>query len=125
MVTEANKSELSWADLLQIGFVDHPDGSHHASLLLGANFPEFKHESQLRRTGFSNQINLILEPVSMGLGFTVLPRYAVEAFERKHQIQAHRLLNKVSETIYLASHTNKVLPRRVMTVITEAELCLK
>ncbi len=68
LVTPADIIESSWAVLMQLGFIDHPDGAYHFSLLLGANYPEFKHYNQFKKAGFSNQINLILEPVSMGLG---------------------------------------------------------
>lgn len=70
-----------------LGFIEYPDGAHHAGQLLGANFPEFQSSQQLKRTGFSNQINLILEPVSLGLGFTVLPTYAVAAFRASGKIK--------------------------------------
>jgi DNA-binding transcriptional LysR family regulator len=88
------------------------------------NFPEFQNSNQFKRSGFSNQINLILEPVSMGLGFTVLPSHAVEAFKDGEKVKVHRLANKVSETLYMVVHTNKFTPNRVNTVISEAEKCL-
>jgi len=102
------------------GFIDHPDGSHHPSLLLSANYPEFQHSNLFIRKGFSNQIGLILEPVSRGLGFTILPAHAVEAFQRPEQIKAHRLANPVSETLYLCALRNRTLQKRVETVIAEA-----
>lgn len=66
----------------------------------------------------SNQINLILEPVSMGLGFAVLPSHAVGAFKEAEKAKIHRLTNKVSETLYMGGHTNKCTPNRVNTVIS-------
>lgn len=125
LVTPAALTKPSWDQLIQFGFIDHPDGAHHARLLLGANYPEYQHINQLEKAGFSNQIHLILEPVSMGLGFTVLPRYAVEAFKKPKQIRIHRLSNRISETVYLGCHINKLMPRRVDTVIAEAKTWLK
>ncbi len=101
--------------------IDHPDGAHHTGLLLGASYPEFEHSHLFAKTGFSNQISLILEPVSMGLGFTVLSAYAVEAFEKKHLVKTHRLSHPVSETLYLGVHRHKTLSSRVNTVIAEAK----
>lgn len=115
----------TWQNLLGLGFIDHPDGAHHASTLLGANFSEFQHYSQFRRGGFSNQIALIAEPVSLGLGFTVLPRYAVAAFPGREKIRVHQLNHKVSETLYLARHRQAVNSARVKTVLAEIESCLK
>lgn len=106
---------------MALGFIDHPDGSHHAGLLLGANYPKFQHSSMFVKKGFSNQISLILEPVSMGLGFTVLPAYAVDAFQHPELVRSHRLPNPVSETLYLGVQRQKALQRRMQTVIVEAQ----
>ena len=120
LVTPAAVAEPDWQTLMALGFIDHPDGSHHANQLLGANYPEFQHSHQFPRRGFSNQIGLILEPVSMGLGFTVLPAHAVEAFHKPGLIKAHRLANPVSETLYLCRRRNRTLQKRMETVIAEA-----
>lgn len=120
LVTPASVDEPDWRTLMTLGFIDHPDGSHHASLLLGANYPEFQHSKLFPQKGFSNQIGLILEPVSRGLGFTVLPAHAVEAFGKPERINTYRLANPVSETLYLCTRRNRELKQRVKTVIGEA-----
>jgi DNA-binding transcriptional LysR family regulator len=121
LVTPATVEEPDWETLMTLGFIDHPDGSHHASLLLGANYSEFQHSSLFPRKGASNQIGLILEPVSMGLGFTVLPAHAVEAFEKSEHIKAHRLANPVSETLYLCTLRHRAIQARMKTIIAEAK----
>lgn len=121
LVTPATVEAPEWDTLMTLGFVDHPDGSHHANLLLGANYPEFQHSNLFPKKGFSNQIGLILEPVSMGLGFTVLPAHAVEAFRKPEHIKAHRLANPVSETLYLCVLRRRALQKRMETVIAEAK----
>lgn len=121
LVTPASVEEPDWETLMTLGFIDHPDGSHHAGSLLGANYPEFQHSNLFPRKGFSNQIGLILEPVSLGLGFTVLPAHAVEAFEKFEDIKVHRLPNPVSETFYLSVARNRSLQARMETVIAEAK----
>ncbi|WP_318261510.1 LysR family transcriptional regulator [Zhongshania marina] len=120
LVTPATVEKPNWEALMALGFIDHPDGGHHANLLLGPNFPEFQHCHQFSRKGFSNQIGLILEPVSMGMGFTVLPAHAVEAFHKPEHIKPHPLANPVSETLYLCSRRHKVLQKRMETIIAEA-----
>jgi len=124
LITPADVLSADWQQLMQLGFIDHPDGAHHASLLLGPNFAEFQHIKQFKKTGFSNQINLILEPVIRGMGFTVLPRYAVEAFSAVEQLKVQPLPKSVSETIYLGHHSNRFIASRVKTVIAQAEKCL-
>lgn len=124
LVTPSTVLDPSWEQLLELGFIDHPDGAYHASQLLSVNFPVFQNSHQFKRSGFSNQINLILEPVSMGLGFTVLPSHAVEAFKESDKVNIHQLTHNVSETLYMGTHTNKFTPNRIKTVISEAEICL-
>jgi len=120
LVTPASISKPSWEVLTELGFIDHPDGAHHAQMLLGANYPEFQHSNLFRKRGFSNQISLILEPVSLGLGFTVLPAHAVEAFQESQLVKTHRLPNPVSETLYLAVRREIPMHNRMNTVIAEA-----
>ncbi|PPK52456.1 LysR family transcriptional regulator [Marinobacter persicus] len=117
LVTPASVTDPNWEALMALGFIDHPDGSHHADLLLGANYPEFQHSQLFPKKGFSNQIGLILEPVSLGLGFTVLPAHAVEAFPKPEAICAYPLDHPVSETLYLCTRRDKPLPKRVEMVI--------
>lgn len=120
LVTPSTLKTPAWDSLMALGFIDHPDGSHHANLLLGANYPQFQHSNMFTQKGFSNQIGLILEPVGMGLGFTVLPAYAVEAFQKPSLIKAHELSKPVSETLYLCTQRHRALQRRMETVIEEA-----
>lgn len=121
LVTPVSVKEPGWDTLMELGFIDHPDGSHHASLLLSANYPEFQHSNLFPRKGFSNQIGMILEPVSMGLGFTVLPAHAVEAFNKPELIRAHQLASPVSETLYLCVQRQRKLQNRLKTVVGEAK----
>ncbi|MGY1459313.1 MULTISPECIES: LysR family transcriptional regulator [unclassified Luteimonas] len=120
LVTPSMVEDPDWKTLMALGFIDHPDGSHHANLLLGANYPEFQHSNLFPKRGFSNQIGLILEPVSMGMGFTVLPAFAVEAFNKPEQIKVHGLSNPASETLYLCYRRHRALQKRLKTVIVEA-----
>ncbi|MBJ6138144.1 LysR family transcriptional regulator [Marinobacter litoralis] len=121
LVTPAATEHPEWETLMALGFIDHPDGSHHANLLLGANYREFQHSNLFTKKGFSNQIGLILEPVSRGLGFTVLPAHAVEAFPRQDLIKVHQLAQPVRETLYLCSLRHRPLQKRMETVIAEAK----
>ena len=124
LVTPNDVLKPSWNHLLDLGFIDHPDGAYHAGQLLSVNFPEFQNSNQFKRSGFSNQINLILEPVSMGLGFTVLPVHAVSAFKDQQNVNVHQLAHSVSETLYIGTHTKTFIPNRVKTVMDVAESCL-
>lgn len=124
LVTSSAIGEPSWEQLLEIGFINHPDGAHHANLLLGANYPQFEHYTQFETKGFCNQIGLILEPVSRGLGFTVLPDHAIRAFPNPQLIRAHTMANPVSEPLYLGTNRSLPLPARVVSMIEHIEAWL-
>ncbi|ASP37629.1 LysR family transcriptional regulator [Bacterioplanes sanyensis] len=113
LVTSSKETAISWQRLLELGFINHPDGAYHARRLLSANFGEFESVSQLPVTGFSNQIGLILEPVARGLGFTVLPETAVAMFPQKKDIRSHLLTHAVSETIYQVKNKHSAELARV------------
>ncbi|WP_367105918.1 LysR family transcriptional regulator [uncultured Psychrobacter sp.] len=119
LVTPATTTQPTWETLIKLGFIDHPDGAHHASMLLSANYSKFQHSNDFEQKGFSNQIGLILEPVSRGLGFTVLPAHAVAAYEKPQLIKSHCLPTPVSETLYLVTKREHVLANRMQTVIGE------
>ena len=121
LVTPAATVEPSWEQLSQLGFIDHPDGAHHAGMLLTANYEQFQHINDFDKKGFSNQIGLILEPVSRGIGFTVLPAHAVAAYQKPELIRSHYLPMSVSETLYLAVRRQHALSNRMHTVIEEVK----
>ena len=99
-------------DLIRLGFVGHPDGAHHASRLLRANFPGFTGMDQLPLRAFNNQILRILEPVALGLGFTALPEVAVRAFPQQETIRTLPLAHEVVDPIYAVQRRGRILPRR-------------
>lgn len=122
LVTSAGVKSIQWQTLLKLGFISHPDAMHHGQLLLSKNYAEFEHISQFPHKGFSNQISLILEPISRGFGFTVLPLYAAKAFHNQNSIKIHQVKNPVSETLYLcfnrdALHANRI--KFIKSAITE------
>jgi DNA-binding transcriptional LysR family regulator len=113
LVTHNEIASINWQTLLELGFISHPDAEHHANQLLKNNFSEFEHLNQFTHKGYSNQISLILEPVSLGLGFTVLPIHAVNAFHNQDKINAHSLAQPATETIYLCSNKRSFETHRV------------
>ena len=117
LITPAGYQTPSWQTLCDLGFIGHPDAKHHAQLLLSENYAEFEHIEQIKPSGFSNQISLILEPVSRGFGFTVLPAHAVAAFNKQELITVHHLNKPISESIYICHHRNRPLAKRMHTVI--------
>lgn len=70
-----------------------------------------------RSTGFTKQITLILEPVARGLGFTVLPRYARQAFARQDAIQVVEGAPAVMDTLWLIHRAEWGLSARERWVV--------
>jgi DNA-binding transcriptional LysR family regulator len=104
---------LSFDSLKKLGFIDHPDGAHYADRLLSANFGEQFHSvEKLNKTGYVNQINQILIPVSDGLGFTVLPEKAVRHFPQQSLLYVAPLKVPIQDELFLARKKHRVLPKR-------------
>jgi DNA-binding transcriptional LysR family regulator len=106
LVTSNKVTKINWQILTELGFILHPDVKHHANLLLSENFKEFEQIDQFEHKGFSNQISLILEPVSRNIGFTILPLHAVNAFHQQQKIRIQPLAKPVSENLYLCQNKN-------------------
>lgn len=86
LVAPADHKLCSWPDLMDLGFIDHPDGQAMATRLFSRRFPGNAGIRSVPVKGYCNQVGLLLEPVARGLGFTVLPCYARQAFARQDEI---------------------------------------
>ena len=125
LITSNNVNAISWQKLIELGFISHPDAAHHGRLLLSKNFKEFEHIEQFTAKGFSNQISLILEPVSRGFGFTVLPLHAARAFHQQKLIKIHQLKVSASESLYLCFNRHSMLANRIKFIKTSVTDYLK
>ncbi|WP_420547932.1 LysR family transcriptional regulator [Curvivirga sp.] len=105
--------QFSWDNLMDLGYINHPNGAHYANQVLEENFPStFTGFSDIPISGYINQLNQILIPVSMGLGFTILPRTTIEKHDASTKIELAPLKHAFQETIYLISKKYKELPAR-------------
>lgn len=116
LIAPAGETVAGWRDLERIGFVDHPDGQGMATRLLPRRYPGSPGVRRLPVRGFSNQVGLILEPVARGLGFTVLPRYARQAFRRSDAIQVVEGAS-VIDTLWLIHRAEWPLSSRANRVL--------
>lgn len=119
LVYPASERVDTWADLTRIGFIDHPDGQAMATRLLSRHFPGMPGVRSLPCHGFSNQIGLLLEPVARGLGFTVIPRYAREAFGRPPEIHVLDCGHPVVDTLWMIHRSEWPLSQRARLVREE------
>lgn len=117
LVVPNDGEEQSWQHLCQLGFIDHPDGRSMAQRLLGRCYPG-QRVDEIPLRGFTNQIGLILEPVARGLGFTVLPRFAVTAFAHQEKIRVIQSSIEVIDTLWLIYRAEWPLPARHQRLVT-------
>lgn len=108
--------KVTWQALQELGFINHPDGYHHASRLLSANFSEYRGMDEFKIRGFSNQITRILEPVALGLGFTALPEFACRAFPKAQDLKLVNLQHEVIDPIFWVQKRGRVLPARFAAI---------
>lgn len=105
--------------LMELGLISHPDAEHYLSLYFAqsdeVNFSNID-ISMLPTSGFINQISQILEPVAKGLGFTVLPKSAVDSFKNPKKLTLFKRQKPVMEPLYRVKKKNRVLPARFNAV---------
>ncbi|NKF50240.1 LysR family transcriptional regulator [Shewanella sp. WXL01] len=108
--------------LLELGMINHPDGQHYWLSFVRHYFAKampLAHEVNVR--GFVNQLNQILLPVSQGLGFAVLPEFAVKhsPYYDKVTIADFDQFNSVNvtEPLLMISNNQRQLPSRYKAVI--------
>lgn len=121
LVAPAGAVVQCWADLAQLGFIDHPDGHAMAGRLLSRRFPGAPGVRSLRCSGFVNQIGLILEPVARGLGFSVLPRFARLSFARQAAVQVIEADPPLVDTLWLLHRAEWPLSTRAQRVLQEMQ----
>lgn len=105
-----------WKSLLtEAGLISHPDAEHYLSLYFRqCEEQELKRLdiAQIPVVGSINQISQILEPIANGIGFTVLPKSAVDSFHSLELLNVLKLKTPVLERLYLVRKKNRELPKR-------------
>ena len=100
---------------LGLGFISHPDAEHYLSLYIKHSKDKSLNSldiSKIPIISSINQISQILEPVAQGIGFTILPRSAVDSFHNPESLNTFRPKNPVMESLYLVRKKSRLLPAR-------------
>ena len=119
LVVPATATVNRWEDLESLGFIDHPDGHAMASRLLSRVFPGNRGIRSIACKGFVNQVGLILEPVARGFGFSVIPRYAREAYAPGEAIRVVEMGPRVVDALWLIYRAEWPLSARARFVASE------
>lgn len=115
----ASTQAFTLQDLQQLGLIRHPDAEHFLSLFFsqcGESELENINISALPVKGYVNQLSQILLPVAKGLGFTVLPKSALDAFPLKSEIAVYQPKQPVVEPLYVVTKRHRQTPARFDTV---------
>ncbi|NOH60480.1 LysR family transcriptional regulator [Vibrio sp. RE88] len=108
--------------LKSIGLIQHPDAVHYLSLYFaqcGEPLLEKLNIDDIPVTGYINQLSQILLPVANGLGFTVLPKSALDSFPDRDRVAIYTANNEVTETLYFLTKRHRQLPQRFSTIKQE------
>ena len=114
VVTSENftMKEVSLESLLALGFINHPDGLYYLEKVLKNNFQDYKYLKNIKETCYVNQLSQILLPVSLELGFTILPKFTVDNSEYLNKLRIIKLKKIVYENLYISYKKHKDLPLR-------------
>lgn len=115
---------LNLATLQQLGLIDHPDAYHYLSLYFsGCGEVDLQAISpdSLPKRGYINQLSQILLPVSQGMGFTVLPRSAVDAFPEKNKLRIYQAKRTVNQPRHIISKKQRKLPARSVHLMQQVK----
>lgn len=110
--------------LMKLGLISHPDAEHYLALYFDQSKDSTINQIEVTNipiVGFVNQISQILQPVSQGIGFTILPRSVIDSFHQKHLLSVIESKHSVIETLYLIKKKNRELPARYTTFNTIIE----
>ncbi|API85867.1 LysR family transcriptional regulator [Francisella uliginis] len=112
VVTSKGQKKRSLEDIINTGFINHPDGLYYLEKIFKNNNKPYSSLKGVRETGYVNQLSQILLPVSLGLGFTILPRFTVENTEYFNKLRILDLETPTYESIYVLYKKYKDLPVR-------------
>ncbi|MCL1065441.1 LysR family transcriptional regulator [Shewanella olleyana] len=103
--------EINFDKLISLGVISHPDAMHYLQQLISSNYSD-EQVGSIPIASYVNQLSQILLPVSKGLGFTVLPEFAVNSFEQQELISVVKLKHQVKEPLYMIRKKFRPLPKR-------------
>ncbi len=100
-----------------LGIIRHPDVDHYLSVYTAndVNFASLNID-KIKCVGFVNQLQQILEPVALGIGFTVLPISVLSTFIKQDSIAVVSTETPIGESLYLITKSGRPWPARYKTL---------
>lgn len=123
VLPKALKGKTLTAELLaECGLISHPDALYYLSLYFNhCGEPSFAklNPDKILSVGYINQLSQILVPISEGIGFTVLPQSALNAFAYRDMLHVHQPQKVVYESLYIVHKKGRELASRYQTVLSK------
>ncbi len=116
--------DLSFETLLSLGLVSHPDAKHYLQQVMSCNFDDYSADD-IPLTSYVNQLNQILMPITKGLGFTVLPEFAVNSVYEQGNITVANLPKVVKEPLFMIRKKHRPQPKRYDWFINRIKTLVK
>lgn len=113
-------SPITAQQLMSLGMIRHPDADHYLSLYLHRCGEESWQDIEIEKIptkSYINQLSQILLPISQGMGFTVLPKSAVDGFSLNEEIAIHQPIQRVTEPLYCVGKRHKPHTKRQAMVL--------
>lgn len=107
------------ATLMSLGLIQHPDARHYLNLYFshcGDSALASCDPAIFKYSGRINQLSQILLPVSLGLGFTVLPTSTLLQFNDEANVALYPAPKPVVEPLYFVQSRHRQLAARYDTV---------
>ncbi|USE03211.1 MULTISPECIES: LysR family transcriptional regulator [unclassified Vibrio] len=104
----------------QLGVVDHPDAQYYLQKYIeDSRLKELTQAEwqDFNKVTYINQHSQILQPVSMGIGVTVLPKVAIEYSGYKDKVNVWPTEHLVSEPLYFVKKKRKQLAARYLFLL--------
>ncbi|MBU2899365.1 LysR family transcriptional regulator [Vibrio hepatarius] len=128
VVPECTKMDSPLDNLLKdLGIIRHPDLAHYFQTYIAqSNHTQLNllNLDEIKTQSYINQIHQILEPITRGIGFTVVPSWCINLFNGRHKLKVIEIEKEVLEPIYLVSKLNTSLGKRYNQVIAVIEKTL-
>lgn len=118
---KSTKDDLPTIDkrIEKLGLINHPDAMHYLHRYIkdcGDAHLSALNIMKIKSSGYINQLSQILLPVSLGLGFTVLPTSTLAFSNVADRLAVYKPKNSVTEPLYCVQTPHNALPARYQIV---------
>ncbi len=112
-----SQKKITTNTFMECGLIDHPNAKMYLSLYLEQSNDKILKSLKLENIptiGYINQLEQIPLPITKGIGFTVLPQFALEKFGKKSSYHKYTPKKPISKDVYIIKKRGTELPSRYL-----------